>query len=338
MKAFDQLTDRGKVRRLRRVALYALAHYDLDIERVRFVSNWTNGIFRLYARNGASYVLRVCAPDWRTEADLRAEITWLRALKKDTDIPVPAPITTRHGRDFVEESTEGLAGPLRCALMEWLPGSVLLGDRLNEKNLYRMGRLFARLHAHTATFKPPRGFSTLKIDHPYVRRGADILFDDEHRKAFTPHTRDIFTRAWDQVQTAYTRLYADPAGLRVIHNDLHHENIKIYRGELYPYDFEDTVWGYPVQDIATALLDLVTDVPREVYPTLRAAFRQGYESHSPWPETYAEEIDTFQAGVLFGKMNYVLWNERQYLQQALDYWGGYLQPFLEAGAIGKPRD
>ena len=40
------------------------------------------------------------------------------------------------------------------------------------------------------------------------------------------------------------------ADLRVIHCDLWHENVKLHRGRLRPFDFEDTVWGYRLHDLA----------------------------------------------------------------------------------------
>ena len=116
------------------------------------------------------------------------------------------------------------------------------------------------------------------------------------------------------MDTAYARLYADPAGLRVIHHDLHHENIKIYRRRLHPLDFEDTAWGYPVQDIAMALQDLWLEVGAGAYEPLLAAFRRGYESlSSPWPEQYPGQIDTFRAGRMLWVANYVARFERPHL-------------------------
>ena len=47
MKDFYALTTRGRALRLRRMALAALERYDLDVRRVRLLTNSTNGIFRV---------------------------------------------------------------------------------------------------------------------------------------------------------------------------------------------------------------------------------------------------------------------------------------------------
>ena len=47
MKPYRNLTERGQARRLRPLAWNALQQYDLDVARLRLVTNDMNGIFRL---------------------------------------------------------------------------------------------------------------------------------------------------------------------------------------------------------------------------------------------------------------------------------------------------
>ena len=336
MRPFEDLTYRGRANRLRALAIQALTRYNLNVTRVQLVSNWTNAIFRVRTTGRASYIIRVCMPGWRTDTDLRSEIMWLRALDRDTDIGVPKPEPARNGHYIVTARTLGVLKSCRCMVMSWLPG-VILGSRLTEENLYRMGALFAQLHDHGAAFSPPGGFTQRKMDSIYARGETDILFEDTCREAFTRHTRKIFERTLEKVHDAFTRRYADPSGLCVIHNDLHHENIKIYRGHLYPFDFEDTVWEYPVQDIAMALQDLMVDVGPEAFDPLQLAFREGYESSGIWPADNWEEIDTFRAGRMIWVTNYVACYERQYLRKHIDKLSRCFEFFLETGMIRKPR-
>jgi Ser/Thr protein kinase RdoA (MazF antagonist) len=334
MRRFEELTRRGKARRLRQVALHALAQYDLDVTDVRLLGVYTNTLFRVRASDGLgepiSYVLRVCTPGWRTLTDLRSEAMWLQALDRDTDIGAPVPVAARDGSFLVEASAEGVPGSRRCLLMSWLPGP-LLATRLTEDNLFEMGVLFARLHAHSARWAPPEGFTQRRMDREYARDEEDVLFVCE--EGFTPRTRDVLGRAWDKVCEAFERLYADGAGLQVIHNDLHHENIKIDRGRLRPFDFEDTIWGYPVQDIAMALQDLMMDVPPEAYDPLLGAFRQGHETLAPWPEQYAGQIDIFRVGRLFWVANYVARFQRRYLREHVDWTAEFFERFLTTGQL-----
>jgi Ser/Thr protein kinase RdoA (MazF antagonist) len=332
MQAFEQLTRRGQARRLRKLAMRALEQYPLDVIDMRLVGTFTNTLFRVRAAEGTSYVLRVCTPGWRTETDLRSEAMWLAALARETDIGAPVPLAAQGGSYLVEARAEGVPEARRCLVTSWLPGSTL-GKQLTEANLYKMGALFARLHAHGAAFRPPPGFTERRMDGVYARGEEEVLWDCDD--GFAPATRQTFERAWAVVEQAFARLYADPVGVRVIHNDLWHDNIKIYRGQLHPFDFEDTVWGYPVQDIAMALQDLMMDVEADAFEPLQAALREGYESLAPWPERYEGEIDTFRVGRLFWVANYVARYRRAYLREHVDWTARLFAGYLETGRLRK---
>ena len=97
MKDFEELTNRGRARRLRRLALSALADYDLPIARFRLVTNSFNGIFRLDTAMGEKYIVRVCLPEERFLVEIQSEMAWLAALRRDTDLAVPEPVPTRTG-------------------------------------------------------------------------------------------------------------------------------------------------------------------------------------------------------------------------------------------------
>jgi len=334
MKSFDQLTWRGQARRLRGLAARALAHYDLEVAEMRLLGWFTNLLFRIRTTSGTPYVLRICVPNWRTPTDLQAEIAWLLALDRDTDIGAPVPMATREGTYAVEERFDGVPGTRRCLLTTWIPG-VTLGKHLSEENLRKMGILFARMHDHGARWTPPPGFTTLQKSEVLARGEPRELFSGNHDEAFSPHVREVWDRTRAVVEQAYARLYEDPSGLQVIHNDLWHDNIKLNRGRLRPLDFEDTLWGYPVQDIAMALQDLMSDVTADRYEPLQEAFQSGYESLRPWPEAYDSEIDTFRAGRLIWVANWVSRHQREHLAEHLGRTARLLEPFLETGRLRK---
>lgn len=334
MKDFKDLTTRGKAHRLRGVALNALEQYDIQIRSVSLLGMFTNAMFRVRTVDGESYVLRICPPNWRTTTDLQSEITWLLALAKDTEIGAPVPQAARSGEYLIHASAPGMPQTSRCMLMSWLPG-VPLGKRLNEANLFKMGVLFARLHAYSASFTPPPGFTQRKMSQVLAREEEALLFGASCQEAFDPHSLAIFEQAWAKIEEAYAQLYANPGGLRVIHHDLWHDNIKIYRGKLYPLDFEDTVWGYPVQDLAMAIHDLWNDVAPELFETYQAALRRGYESLMPWPEQYPGQIEIFRVGRMFWVANWVARFERQYLKEHIEQVSPVLERFLETGRVRK---
>jgi Ser/Thr protein kinase RdoA (MazF antagonist) len=313
-KPFQSLTLRGQVRRLRQLANHALEQYDLDISSFHLLGWYTNLLFRVYSMQGTSYMLRLCAPGWRTETDIRSEAMWLHAISQETDIVAPLPIPARNGELVIEAPLPSIPVYGRCVLITWIPGTQL-AKQIMEANLYKMGVLFAQLHDYSTHFTPPPGFTQQKMDQPLARGEKNELYQPGCLAGLNSHEQDILVHTKNRVDEAFRQLYSHPAGLRVIHNDLWHGNVKVYRGHLFPVDFEDTLWGYPVQDIAMAMQDLMSNVAPDTYEPLLAAFRRGYESLLPWPEAYEGQMDTFRAGRMLWVANYVASCQSQYLNQ-----------------------
>jgi Ser/Thr protein kinase RdoA (MazF antagonist) len=89
MKSYSELTVRGQARRLHLLALDALMHFELDVARLRLVTNDMNGIFRIDTRDGRKFILRVTLPEGGHSRDhVAAEMDWLAALARDTDLAV----------------------------------------------------------------------------------------------------------------------------------------------------------------------------------------------------------------------------------------------------------
>jgi len=332
MKPFGALSARGRLRRLRRMAEAALAAFGVEAERMTLLGSFTNTLYRVRTVAGRAYVLRICAPGWRTETDLRSEALWLEALARDTQIGAPVPQRTPGGEAVIGVHVDGVPATCFCTLMTWIPG-VNLGERLSVETLTQMGQLFAAMHAHGADFAPPPGFTTRRMSHYLARGEQDTLFAPACVAALPARDRAALEATRDRVAAAFAARYADPEGLRVIHNDLWHDNIKVNRGRLRPLDFEDTLWGYPVQDIAMAFEDLRTEGPSGCYAAFMEAFRTGYERSAPWPERYEGEIDAFQAGRMLWVANYVATHEAPHLNDFLARLTPRLESYLETGRV-----
>lgn len=278
---------------MRGVALAALGQYDLEVERMSLLSNDTNAVFRVVDVEGRSHVLRVGRGGHIGHSldQVRSETQWLRALATDTDLRIPTPITNRRGSAVTRIELDGVPHVRNCVLFTWLPGRLLDGH-LTEANLQACGALAAKLHLHAASFRPPPGFSIIRYDRVFPFDQPVVLFDEERTRFVSNDHRDLFAAAAERVQAAIDRLRgAEP--MRVLHGDLHRWNVLVDRGKVAAFDFEDLVWGWPVQDLAIALYYFQR---QEEYRDLRGALRAGYEKVLPWPDRTGNEIDAFIAG------------------------------------------
>ena len=147
------------------------------------------------------------------------------------------------------------------------------------------------------------GTEELRVIPLLKEHGYEPVFEPQFAHLFSAQDSQLYRQAVERIQAAHDRLYADPSGIRVIHYDLHHWNVKLHRGRIYALDFEDLMWGYPVQDIAITLYYWQAHSQRAA---LFDAFRRGYTSQAEWPESYPGEIDAFMAGRGIMLVNYLL--------------------------------
>ena len=329
------LTDAGQLRRLRALAQAALRHYDLARPTLAFHAFATNVLYRVTTASGERFVLRLAVPGWRTLEDHLAEAAWLDALARDTSVRAPRVVSTRSGAKVLPLSVPGVPGTCNALLMTWLPGR-LLGHHLSPRNLARLGALFAELHHHGGCWTPPAGFTRRRFEH-WLSRGEQNLIST--RQGAAPAAVEAMPAAWraslDRMDRLVEAAYAavDRRDLRVIHCDLWHDNVKLHRGALQPFDFEDTVWGFRAHDIAMAMLDLLEATDEARYAVLLTAFRRGYEAHLAWPDA---AIEPFQLGRLLWKLNWIARHEPRCLAAEVERHVAVFEHYLRTGHVVRP--
>jgi len=295
---FSELTQLGQMRRLRPLAERALKAYDLRWTRLRLLSNEWNCTFRVDTSTGprALRIMRRDTPTARTK--VRSETEFVAGLAAATDVAPPRVMPNRAGELFTVASADGVPEPRACVLFEWLRGSVL--DReVTPGRWGALGELTAKMHRFAQVFEPSPGFdaavyrSVLAYDEPLV------LFDSDRVDLLG--LEGLLREAYEVTNERIAALMREQRHI-VIHGDLHTLNVKVDRGVLTPFDFEDMLWGVPILDVATAL-SYVRE--RSDYLELGRAFRAGYERRLPWVETRPGEVDQLIVARGIDMLNYV---------------------------------
>jgi Ser/Thr protein kinase RdoA (MazF antagonist) len=290
-QAFSDLTRRGRARRLRPIARQALEERGLGDCTLRFLTDDTNTLFRARPSAGPGFVVRVGVhgPVAHSPAEAQAETEWLASLRA-SGLTVPEPVPDGRGRLVSELSAPGVEGQRVVVVFRWLPGS-LLQERLTPENLEAYGRLAAELHRHAAGFRRPGKSPLPRYDRLFPFDQPEVLFAARPSPLLPPERLDVFRRAAERVEEAIARLKAT-GPLRLLHGDFHVWNVLVHRGKLAAIDFEDLMWGWPIQDIGTALYYLFH---RPDFAEVRDGFRRGYQRVSPWPEVAPGDLETFIA-------------------------------------------
>lgn len=157
---------RAHIVRLRQVALAALDRYALVDGRLRFVAHEENTTFRHDGVAGR-HLVRVHRPqrhgrDVNSSAAIRSEMSWLRAIRAQTDLSVPEVLTAADGATTVEASAAGRTRV--CSVLRWMDGRMLEGSA-RPVHLRRLGEAMARLHHQADGWTPPSDCVRIRWDY-----------------------------------------------------------------------------------------------------------------------------------------------------------------------------
>lgn len=301
MKTFEELTKLGKLRRNKKIALQALARYDLVQPNLRLVTDTGNITYRvkanepdnhhgdLYTEN--CYTLRLHQPHYQTTTMIESELEWLSELS-NAGLPVPKPIPTIEGELSIDVEVSD-APARRCSLLRWVKGRMV--KEAKPWHMKAMGKLIGLLHKSAANWKPSVGFTRRHYD------GNGLWGDDtgvgykaSEVLPYLPETySDDFYRVTSRLEAVMDEWGKDPDVYGLIHADLGTEaNVLFHKGEARAIDFDDSGYGYWLYDLTTPLYDWEGD---ENWHVFRDALIAGYtDIRSLMPE-YLEMLELFQA-------------------------------------------
>ncbi|MFM2073185.1 MAG: hypothetical protein RLZZ623_3449 [Actinomycetota bacterium] len=295
---FEQLSTRSQVHRLRGTALTALAQYPLRVDRLRLLHHGYNTTFRVDTTDGRRFSLRLNVNSRRSMANISAEMAWLAALARDTDLRVPSPQRTLEGELMTRVFSPDLHRHLSAALFAWLPGRNLdeFGNAITATQMHAVGRAAATMHTHSESWELPSGAELPVIDHTLMDTPNVLGRDHE---LLTDERRRIIDAAFAETQLRHDEVFAGSRP-QVLHADLHTANVKWCRGRLAVFDFDDSGIGMPMQDLAMSAYYLRPRADRE------AAMLEGYTQLRPLPVFTAEQYEAMVASRSLVLLNEVL--------------------------------
>jgi Ser/Thr protein kinase RdoA (MazF antagonist) len=305
MKAYEALTPRGKLRRIRGIASQALEAFGFTTARMKFIVDAGNTMYRVKTSNplpkaGSLYVnncylLRLHWPGYHNDGAVDSELEWLVALC-NAGLPVPQPITTRTGELSVEVSVPGVSAARRCSLLRWVKGR-MVKKLVRPWHMKAIGGLIARIHDQASSWKLPPGFVRRHYDQNGLwgdATGTNCTANEvwqripqQYFKAFQEVTRRMeqIMEDWGKEANVYGLIHAD-IGTKA--------NVLFHSGEARVIDFDDAGFGYWMYDLAIALSDWEGEM---VWSAYRDALLEGYTEIRTIPDEQLEQLKLFQAAV-----------------------------------------
>ena len=219
-------------------------------------------------------------------SSIEAEMLWMMALRRDTDIEVPEVLEARDGSLVQTVDTPGLDKPRHATVYSFLDGVEPSEDVL-VPGFHRLGEISARMHRHAMTWDPPEGFAR----HSWT---PDVILDDrldwgawQAAVREQPEALDLLTRLDEALRERLSSLPRDRERFGLIHADLRLANLLDDGRRTAIIDFDDCGFGWYLFDLAAALSFLEE---RPDVPELVASWLDGYRKVATVPANLEAEI------------------------------------------------
>jgi Ser/Thr protein kinase RdoA (MazF antagonist) len=270
------------------------------VREVRLVNHSENQTFRIDTDTGEPFMLRVHRPEYQTESSIKSELTWLAALRRDTDLPISEPLPGTGGvllQDFVTRSGESRRG----VLFRFIEGREPGPDEDLVPLFRTLGTYAARMHLHVLDWEPPAGFER-QVWNAATILDADGLWGDwRQAPGVDAGIRGVLDRLCVDLAQRLADYGTGPDRYGLIHADMRLGNLLVDDQKVSLIDFDDSGFCWFAYDFAAAISFHETQAN---IPELKAAWIEGYEivrALSP------EDIAMLDAMVMLRRMALLAW-------------------------------
>ena len=227
-------------------------------------------------------VVRVTPPGHKTPAEVRAEMNWILFLQEN-DAPVEHVISSRN--DNLVELVDTKHGSISVVCFEWAPGKLVTQDDFSPELFHSWGKAVGMMHRLTKDYK--------SLTQPPDRIQ---WFDDEYlNRNLIPSDQDIVIQRFDSLIDHFKNQTPTPDTFGLIHQDVHSGNLFLDGNRLTVLDFDDSVYGFFIFDIANALGFSIWERPDDMSNNQFAEFylknfMEGYQDENHLEESLIDDL------------------------------------------------
>jgi Ser/Thr protein kinase RdoA (MazF antagonist) len=235
-------------------------------------------------------VLRVHRIGYSSAQEIRSELWWIDALRRDGIIETATPVTARDG-EYVQRLESPSGRPARYAVaFERLPGQEPDTGSGAVQWFERLGELTARMHLHSRTWIRPANFCRKRWDVGAMVGPNGYWGPWRAAIGLDSAGVEVLERALEFIGQRIERYGSGPERFGLVHADLRLANLLVEGEHLRIIDFDDCGFSWFVYDFATAV-SFIEHEPE--VPELLQAWCTGYRRTAPLSAEDAAEIPTF---------------------------------------------
>ncbi len=224
-------------------------------------------------RAARELVLRVHRIGYSSPAEIRSELAWIEALRREGIIETAAPLPGRDG-----EWVQTLASPSgrasrHAVAFERLPGREPDAGSAAPPWFERLGALTARMHGHARRWPAPPGFVRKRWDFQAMVGPRAYWGPWRAASGLDASGAAVVAGALADVECQLARLGCGAAQFGLVHADLRLANLLADGERLRVIDFDDCGFGWFAYDFAASVSFLEHE---PIVPALLAAWLAGY--------------------------------------------------------------
>jgi Ser/Thr protein kinase RdoA (MazF antagonist) len=248
-----------------------------------------NATFALSDPAGRDLVLRIHRVGYSSAEEIRSELAWMAALRRDGVIETASPLAGADG-ELVQVLESRAGGRSRFAVaFERLPGQE--PDARDAVQWFeRLGELTARMHGHASTWVKPAGFSRKRWDINAMVGPQGFWGPWRAAIGLGPQGAGILESAVDFIRLRLSQFGGSPEVFGLVHADLRLANLLADGTHLRIIDFDDCGFSWFLYDFATSV-SFIEHEP--IVPDLLWAWVRGYRKRLPLSAPALAEIPTF---------------------------------------------
>ncbi len=257
------------------------------------------------SKPGGRVILRLSRPGYHTEEELRAEIAWMRRLRKDFPFCIRQPVAGDDG-EYLYRLEAAVGRTCYGTVFTYLSGRPLEELPFREQAVWfrRLGEATALLHKQTEEWPESRRLPRIRWDYETMV-GRRAVWGDWRcvaAQAGLAEERVNSLRRADRLIDEKLQAYGKRENrYGLIHGDLRGANLLIEGDCLRIIDFDDCGYGWYLQDLAASLSFIETE---EIVPELIRAWIIGYRQQRSLTEEDVEMISTF---IMMRRLQLLAW-------------------------------
>ncbi len=257
--------------------------YNFQIDRLEKLGGGYEN--KLYGHNDSTIriVVRVTPPGHKTESEVRAEMDWLQFLAEN-GAPVERVVRSKRGELVEIIDTDDGKIPVVC--FEWASGQLVKRDDFSPELFQIWGKAVGMMHRLTKHYEPT-----------IVSDGKIQWYDDVYldRLLIPTHQQKVLDR-FDRLIKHFKNLPRTRDSFGLIHQDVHHANLFLDGDRITVLDFDDSVYGFFIFDIANALgfsiWEKQYDMSNEQFAEFFLNFfMKGYEQQNHLDEFWMDQLE-----------------------------------------------